>query len=83
MKVMQKQEEGKEWTEKVQMEEKKLRRWMGGLKERESWVRSDGELQSDGFAGASQQVAADRLSQGHSMLPGPIYKRNEKEIDLL
>lgn len=36
-----------------------------------------------GFAGASQQVASDRLSQGHSMLPGLIYKGNEKEMDLL
>lgn len=41
------------------------------------------ELHSDGSAGASQQVASDGLSQGHSMAPGLIYKGNEKEMDSL
>lgn len=69
------------------MEETKQRRWMGGLKEgkgrgklsKEWWKNS----RVISFAGASQQVASDRLSQGHSMLPGLIYKGNEKEMDLL
>lgn len=78
---------GKRSKEKGQMEERKKRRWMGGMGEgegkeklsKESWNNS-GVM---GFAGASQQVASDQLSQGHSMLPGLIYKGNEKEMDLL
>lgn len=69
------------------MEEPKQRRWMDGLKEGEGrgklgkeWWKNSGVM---GFAGASQQVASDGLSQGHSMLPGLIYKGNGKEMDLL
>lgn len=69
------------------MEERKKRRWMGGMEEgkgreklSKEWWKNSGVM---GFAGASQQVASDRLSQGHSMLPGLIYKGNEKEMDLL
>lgn len=34
-------------------------------------------------AGVAQQVFSEALSSGSSMLPGLIYKGNEKEIDLL